>query len=160
MDPVLCREHLAELVHEELELLEQLYKLLEEERGVIASGDLTALQRSTGLRQERVAALAQTEAQRHSLCTMHGQSPDATGLERLLKWCDVRGELATPLRECRERALKCRQLNDRNGLMVTARLQRVDERLRTLRGRTDRTATYGPRGDLAMPATGRVLGTV
>lgn len=160
MEASLCREHLAELIHEELKLLEALYGLLEQERGVIASGDLQALERSTTQRQAQVAALAQTEAQRNSLCSMHGQSPDAAGLARILRWCDPKGELAGPLAQCRERALRCRQVNDRNGLMVSAHLKRVDERLRALRGRTDRAATYGPRGDLAGSNAGRVLGTV
>jgi flagellar biosynthesis/type III secretory pathway chaperone len=158
MDAGLCREHFAELINEELALLQQLYAMLEEERGVIASGDLAALQRSTERRQARVAALAHTEAQRHSLCRMHGQAADAPGIERLLKWCDPEGQLAPRLRDCRERALKCRQLNDRNGLMVTAHLKRVEERLRALRGRTDRSATYGPRGDLVAAGSGRALG--
>jgi flagellar biosynthesis/type III secretory pathway chaperone len=160
MEASLCREHLAELLHEELGLLEALHKLLEQERGVIASGDLKALERSTAQRQAQVASLAQTEAQRNSLCSMHGQSPDAAGLARILRWCDPHGELAAQLRECRERALRCRALNDRNGLMVSAHLKRVDERLRALRGRADRAATYGPRGDLAGSNAGRVLGTV
>jgi flagellar biosynthesis/type III secretory pathway chaperone len=160
MEASLCREHLAELIHEEVKLLGVLYTLLEEERGVIASGDLKALERSTAQRQAQVAALAHTEAQRNSLCSMHGQSPDAAGLERILRWCDPRGGLRAPLAQCREQALKCRQLNDRNGLMVSAHLKRVDERLRALRGRSDRAATYGPRGDLAGAHAGRVLGTV
>jgi flagellar biosynthesis/type III secretory pathway chaperone len=160
MEASLCREHLAELIHEELRLLEALYKLLEHERTVIAATDLKALERSTVQRQEKVAALARTEAQRNSLCSMHGQSPDAAGLGRILRWCDPGGGLGAQLRECRERALRCRQLNDRNGLMVSAHLKRVDERLRALRGRTDRAATYGPRGDLAGSGAGRVLGSV
>lgn len=160
MDATLCREHLAELIREELELLGQLHRLLEEERQVIASGDLKQLQRSTELRQQRVAALANTEEQRRSLCSLHGQTPDAIGAERLLKWCDPQGALAASLRECRERVLKCRELNERNGLLVSAHLKRVDERLQALRGRPDRAATYGPRGDLARSRAGRVLGAV
>lgn len=160
MDATLCREHFAELLREELQLLGQLQKMLEDERGVIAAGDLKALQRSTELRQQRMTALASTEAQRRSLCTLHGQAADATGIERLLKWCDPRAELAASLQECRARALRCRELNDRNGLMVGARLKRVDERLQALRGRADRSATYGPRGDLDRSSAGRVLGAV
>jgi flagellar biosynthesis/type III secretory pathway chaperone len=160
MEASLCREHLAELIHEELKLLEALYRLLEQERGAIASGDLKALERSTAQRQAQVALLAQTEAQRNSLCSMHGQSPDAAGLTRILRWCDPQGELAAKLAACRARALQCRQVNDRNGLMVSAHLKRVEERLRALRGRTDRAATYGPRGDLAGSNAGRMLGSV
>jgi flagellar biosynthesis/type III secretory pathway chaperone len=160
MDATLCREHLAELIREELELLGQLHRLLEDERQVIASGDLKQLQRSTELRQQRVAALASTEEQRRSLSSLHGQTPDAVGVERLLKWCDPQGTLAPLLRGCRERVLKCRELNDRNGLLVNAHLKRVDERLQALRGRPDGAATYGPRGDLPRSRAGRVLGAV
>ncbi|HYL72123.1 MAG TPA: flagellar protein FlgN [Steroidobacteraceae bacterium] len=160
MNPTLCREHLAELIREELKLLAELHTLLDGERAVISSGDLKGLQRSTAMRQQRMAALANTETQRRSLCSLHGHTPDAAGMERLLAWCDPRAELAGLLRECRERALKCRELNDRNGLMVAARLKRVDERLQALRGRADRSATYGPRGDMPRSPAGRVLGAV
>ena len=158
MDATLCREHVAELLREELELLAQLHKLLEEERQVIASGDLKRLQRSTELRQTRVAALADAEQQRRSLCTLHGQTDDAAGLERLIRWCDPQGVLAPLLVESRERALKCRDMNNRNAVLVAAHLKRVDQRLRALRGRTDLAATYGPRGDLPPKGIGRVLG--
>ena len=160
MDATLCREHFAELTREELTLLSQLQKLLEDERAVIAAGDLKALQRSTEQRQQRLAALAETDSQRRSLCTLHGQVADAAGIGRLLKWCDPTGSLAPLVAETRARALKCRELNDRNGLMVGLKLKRVDERLQVLRGRNDRAATYGPRGALTRVAGGRVLGAV
>jgi flagellar biosynthesis/type III secretory pathway chaperone len=160
MDATLCREHLAELIREELELLSQLHVLLEEERQVIASGDLKRLQRSTELRLQRVAALAGTEEQRRSLCSLHGQSADAAGIERLVRWCDPHTVLAPLLRESRERALKCRDLNNRNGVLVAAHLRRVDQRLRALHGRASVAATYGPRGDLGGKRGGRVLGSV
>ena len=160
MNPTLCREHLEELIREELRLLGQLQGLLEEEREVIGSGDLKRLQRSTELRQQRMAALAETEAQRRALCSLHGQTPDAAGAERLLKWCDPQGALAPLLRDCRVRVVKCRDLNDRNGALVAAHLKRVDQRLQALRGRADRAATYGPRGELPRPRAGRMLGAV
>jgi flagellar biosynthesis protein FlgN len=160
MDANLCREHLAELLREELELLAQLEQLLQEERDVIASGDLKGLQRSTERRQERMAGLARVESQRGSLCSLHGQSADPKALERLLSWCDPQGTLAGLLRESRARALRCRQLNDRNGAMVRARLARVAERLQVLRGGNSTATTYGRRGALARPRGARVLGSV
>ena len=158
MNPALCREHFAELLREELQHLSALQRLLEDERPVIASADLKALQRSTEARQQRIAALTNAETQRQSLCSMHGQSPDAAGIERLLAWCDPEGTLKPVVAECRTRALKCRALNDRNGMLVAARLKRVDERLQLLRGRTDRAATYGPRGGLSRARVGRAFG--
>jgi flagellar biosynthesis/type III secretory pathway chaperone len=64
------------------------------------------------------------------------------------------------LRESRARALTCRDLNNRNGVMVAAHLRRVDQRLRALHGRASGAPTYGPRGDLAGSRSGRVLGSV
>jgi flagellar biosynthesis/type III secretory pathway chaperone len=160
MDATLCREHLAELTREELALLGQLHSLLEEERQVIASADLKRLQRTTELRQERVAALARTDEQRRALCRLHGQPADAPGLGKVLKWCDPQGTLLPLLRETHELARKCRDSNERNGALVAAHLKRVDQRLRALRGRADRAATYGPRGDLTGAHGGRALGAV
>jgi len=160
MDASLCREHLAELLGEEIVLLTELQQLLEEERDLIGSGEPDALQRTTSARQERLGALARIEEQRRSLCTLHGESADRAGLERLRKWCDPAGVLEPRLSECLGRALRCRDLNDRNGIMVAARMKRVSELLQALTGRASRAATYGPRGYGARVPSGRVLGTV
>jgi len=160
MDADLCREHLRELVHEELAALRELKKLLEAERPVLASNDLKALQRSTALRQERMSHLARLEEQRRALVTLHGEAADSAGLERLLAWCDPRGALRAALGECRTLAGACRELNDRNALLVSALLKRVSERLEALCGRTQRAATYGPHGDLDHARQGRVLRAV
>lgn len=160
MDPGICRERLTELLQQELVLLGELETLLEEERDVIDSRDLEALERTTRARQARIEALAGIEEQRRSLARLHGYATDRSGLERLVQWCDPRGELAPQLRECRERALRCRDLNDRNGMKVSARLRRVGEALRTLTGRVDRAETYGPRGLFGRGRAGRILGSV
>jgi flagellar biosynthesis/type III secretory pathway chaperone len=158
MDPDVCREHLAKLLTEEATLLGELEALLTEEQAVIGSKDVEALQRTTQARQERVGALARVEEQRRSLCSMHGQSPDMTGLERLMAWCDANGSLMSRLRDCAERALRCRDLNDRNGMMVAARLKQVEGLLGALTGRPQRPDTYGPRGYANRDKGGRVLG--
>jgi flagellar biosynthesis/type III secretory pathway chaperone len=161
IDATLCREHLAELLREEVELLRQLETLLQDERDVIASGDLKRLQRSTDLRQERMAALARIEAQRNSLCTLHGQGSHPQALQQLLNWCDPHHTLENLVRESRAGALRCRQFNDRNGALVRVRLNRVAERLQALRGGSQGPmTTYGPKGALAKARGARVLGSV
>ena len=160
MDAGLCREHLAELLGEEIVLLTELQQLLEEERDNIGSAEPEALQRTTRARQERLGALARIEEQRRALCTMHGETADRAGLERLRSWCDPAGELSSRLAECLGRAVRCRDLNDRNGIMVAARMKRVSELLQALTGRVTRAATYGPRGYAGGLQGGRVLGTV
>ena len=88
------------------------------------------------------------------------QRPDRAGLDRLRHWCDPDGALEKQLSECLGRAVRCRDLNDRNGLLVAARMKRVTELLQALTGRVARAATYGPRGYSGGARTGRVLGTV
>src|SRR5580704_11700997 len=111
MDPEICREHLAELLGEEIVLLSQLQELLEEERELLTAAEPEALQRTTRARQERLGALARIEEQRRALCTMHGERPDRAGLERLRNWCDPTGALTSRFSECVGRALRCRDLN-------------------------------------------------
>lgn len=159
MDPVVCREHLTALLREESQFLADLEGLLEQESRVLETSDIQALEATTRARQERMGALARIEEQRRSLCAMHGFSADRAGLESLMAWCDSQGGLLSRLRECAERAVRCRDLNDRNGIVVAARLKRVEGMLDTLTGRPARSDTYGPRG-YSSPGTrpGRVLG--
>lgn len=160
MDPVVCREHLAELLGEEQLLLTELQQLLEEERELIGSSQLEALRHTTRARLERLGALARIEEQRRSLCSLHGQAADRAGLEKLVKWCDPTGTLEPRLAECLGRAVRCRDLNDRNGVMVAARLKRVGELLRVLTGCSPEHGTYGPRGYTRRVRGGRMLGAV
>lgn len=159
MDPGVCREHLAALLGEESALLAQLEELLERESRVLETSDIQALETTTRARQERMGGLARIEEQRRSLSALHGFSADRAGLEGLLAWCDSEGKLLSRLRECAERAVRCRDLNDHNGIVVAARLKRVAGMLDALTGRPTRSDTYGPRGHTGSNSRpGRVLG--
>jgi flagellar biosynthesis protein FlgN len=159
MDPDVCREHLAEVLTEEASLLAELQGLLEREYEVLGAKDAVALEKTILERQERVGALARIEEHRRSLCSLHGYSPDYAGLERLMVWCDPRGTLVSRLRVCAKRAAECRDLNDRNGTMVAAKLKRVEGLLGALTGRpATRADTYSPNGSTAPTRPGRVLG--
>jgi flagellar biosynthesis protein FlgN len=160
VDPGVCREHLTTLLREESELLAQLEELLAKESHVLETSDVQALEATTRARQERMGALARIEEQRRSLCALHGYAADRTGLEALMGWCDSEGRLLSRLRECAERAVRCRDLNDRNGIVVAARLKRVEGMLDALTGRPTRSDTYGPRGYTGSTGgrPGRVLG--
>jgi flagellar biosynthesis protein FlgN len=159
VDPGVCREHLTTLLRDETALLAELEELLQRESVILESSDIQALEATTRARQERVGALARIEEQRRSLCALHGFSADRAGLEGLMAWCDSQGTLLPRLRECAERAVRCRDLNDRNGIVVGAKLKRVEGMLGALTGRPTRFDTYGPRG-YGKPGSrpGRVLG--
>ena len=159
MDPDVCHEHLTTLLREESDLLGELEELLMRESRVLETSDIQALESTTRARQERMGALAGIEEQRRSLCALHGFSADRAGLEGLMAWCDGEGKLLPRLRECAERAVRCRDLNDRDGIVVAARLKRVGGMLDALTGRPSRSDTYGPRGYAsAIGRPGRVLG--
>lgn len=159
MDPGVCREHLTALLREESELLAQLEELLARESSVLETSDIQALEATTRARQERMGALARLEEQRRSLSSLHGYSADRAGLDALMAWCDREGSLLSRLRECAERAVHCRDLNDRNAIVVAARLKRVEGMLGALTGRPTRSDTYGPKGYASSNSPpGRVLG--
>ena len=159
MDPEVCREHLAEVLAEEVGLLGELRALLERENEVLGTRDAVAAERAMVARQDQMGALTRLEEQRRALCSMHGYSPDRMGLENLMMWCDPEGTLVSRLRECAKGAAACRELNERNGLVVNAKLRRVEGLLGALTGRPAAPAdTYSSRGSTESTRPGRVLG--
>lgn len=146
VDAGVCREHLGTLLTEEVDALRELEDLLGREYEVLGAKNVAAIERTALVRQQMMGGLARTEEQRRSLCTMHGYTPDWVGLERLMRWCDPQGTLLSRLRECARRATRCRDLNDRNGTLVAARLQHVEKLLGALTAGTGQPVTYGPNG--------------
>ena len=146
MDPSVCREHLGTLLREESALLQELEGLLIREGRILDTSDIQTIEVTTRARQERMGALARLEEQRRSLCAMHGYGSDRAGLEALMSWCDPRDSLVEILHRCAVLAVQCRDLNDRNGIIVAARLKRVQSMLGALTGRQTRQDTYGPKG--------------
>jgi len=159
VDPGLCREHLGSLLTDETHALSQLEEALQHEREVLEARDVAAVEHAAFTRQQQIAELARLESERRALCSMHGHTPDKTGLDNLMKWCDSQGSLSPKLRECFERATRCRELNERNGILVAARLKHVEGRLAVLKGRGWRPDTYSSDG-AASPerSPGRALG--
>jgi flagellar biosynthesis/type III secretory pathway chaperone len=158
MDPEVCRDALGALLTEESAALLQLEGLLHREHEVLKAEDIAALNATALQRQAKIGELAQIEDQRRSLCRFHGRSADRAGLEDLMMWCDPEGSLVARLRKCAERAVRCRELNDRNGALVNARLRNVGERLAALTGAGQGAVTYGPKGSAGPARPGRVLG--
>src|SRR5262245_26349973 len=111
-------------------------------------------------RQVTLGQVLRLEDERRALCRAHGQEPDAAGIERLMKWCDPRGSLASRWADYEKAATRCRDSNLRNGALVTARMRRVETLLNTLTGQpAEAASTYGPKGAYSAPRSGRVLTT-
>lgn len=157
MDANTCRAELARMLAEETRLLETLEQQLGREHEFLAANDIEGLERAGGARQATVAALLKLEDERRGLCRLLGQGEDAAGLAALFAWCDPQGSLATAQAECARLAGNCRALNERNGALVTARLNRLAGMLEMLApGNTART--YEPGAPRIAPApAGRLV---
>jgi flagellar biosynthesis protein FlgN len=159
MDQSQCRERLGRLIGEESRALNELAALLDREHGYLEANDVASLEGATRERQRCVARIFRVDEQRRALCSEMGHPLDLKGLEELIRWCDPKGTLAGGWAECSAAAGKCRQLNDRNGALVAARLTHVQARLGTLIETHREAVTYGPKGGYSQPSSGRVVAT-
>jgi flagella synthesis protein FlgN len=157
VDPNACRETLATLLGQEIASLDELATLLAREHEFLVANDVDALETAMAERQVCVGAIVRVEDERRSLCRMLGYSADLPGLERLLAWCDPSGSLKSRWAECASRGARCRDLNDRNGALVNARLKRVETMLGALTGSPTEGRTYGPKGAYGVPTAGRMV---
>lgn len=145
MDAALTRDHLARLLTEENTALAEFEALLEREHAALRKRDIDALEALADARQSSLTHLLKLEDERRSVCSMLGYETDLRGLARLIAWCDPRRSLARAYDECADRARRCRDLNDRNGILVGAQMKRVEGLLGAITGNQAPRA-YGPRG--------------
>ena len=157
MEVAACREALSSLLSQEVSMLGSLAGLLDREHVLLVANDVETLEQVMEERQIIVGKLLRAEDERRDLCRMHGRGTDAEGLEQLMMWCDPRGTLKARWAECAANATRCRELNDRNGALVAARMKRVENLLTVLTGQPQETPTYGPKGAYAPVRAGRVL---
>jgi flagellar biosynthesis protein FlgN len=129
-----CREQLATLMASENAQLAALETLLMQEYELLQARDAEGLEKAGTARQLCIGHILRIEDERHSLCRATGRSADTAGLQSLLAWCDPAGLLMPAMQEYRDRTQRCREQNDRNGILVNGRLQQESR-------------TYGPGGD-------------
>ena len=129
-----CRERLATLMAEQNALLAALETLLAQEYDLLQTRDAEGLEKAGTARQQCIGHILRIEDQRRDLCRATGRNEDTAGLHSLLAWCDPSGELLPAMQEYRERTQRCREHNDRNGMLVNGRLQQEAH-------------TYGPGSD-------------
>ncbi len=146
MDAALTRDTLGRLLAEENGALGEFESLLDREYGALTSRDIDALENLSEARQTNVVKLLKIEEERRSLCNMLGFGTDLVGLSKLIAWCDPLRSLHSRYEECATRAKRCRELNDRNGILVGAQIKRVEGLLGAMTGSTAEPRGYGPRG--------------
>jgi flagellar biosynthesis/type III secretory pathway chaperone len=158
VDATLTRDHLARLLDEENTALAEFETLLEREHVALRSRDIDELEALSDARQNSITRMLKLEDERRSVCGMHGYQTDLAGLAQLIAWCDPRRSLAPAYDQCSARARKCRELNDRNGVLVGAQIKRVEGMLGAITGTSSAPREYGPRRAAAYTQTsGQVL---
>jgi flagellar biosynthesis/type III secretory pathway chaperone len=133
-DPTPCREQLATLMAEQNAHLAALESLLTQEYELLQTRDAEGLEKAGTARQQCLGHILRIEDERRGLCRATRRNEDTAGLHSLLAWCDPTELLRPAMQEYRERTQRCRELNDRNGILVNGRLQQE-------------ARTYGPGGD-------------
>jgi flagellar biosynthesis protein FlgN len=158
VDADLTRDHLARLLAEENAALVEFESLLDREHAALRTRDIDALEALAGARQSSITGLLKLEDERRSVCSMLGYDTDLAGLAKLIAWCDPRRTLTAAYDECATRARACRDLNDRNGLLVGAQIKRVQGLLGAITGASPEPRGYGPRRAASYgPGAGQVL---
>ena len=134
LDPTHCREQLAALMAGQNAQLAALESLLTQEYELLQSRNAEGLEAAGTARQQCIGHILRIEDERRELCRATGRGDDPAGLHSLLAWCDPTGLLVPAMQEYRDRTQRCRERNDRNGILVNGRLQQE-------------ARTYGPGGD-------------
>jgi flagellar biosynthesis/type III secretory pathway chaperone len=159
MDASVCRSQLERLLRDETTLLQLLETQLDAEHGLLKSNDIEGLERAGTARQDTVVKLLRIDDERRQMCRLLGRGDDNAAMAALLRWCDPTGSLHDAYQRCATQAQRCREYNDRNGALVTARLNRVGGMLRQLNPSANDSRTYAPKQSAA-PAqlgAGRML---
>jgi flagellar biosynthesis/type III secretory pathway chaperone len=151
--PADVQRHIERILHEEARLLGDLEQLLRSEAEILRGDDVDAIERIGSSRHQCIDALTGLEAERADTCRLLACGSGREGFDKLLDWCDPARSLHARWHANLDIARRCKDLNDRNGAVVTARLNRVQQLLATLRG-TSPSGTYGPRAAAGAAALG------
>lgn len=145
-----CRDVLSRLIDEESATLGDLVQLLEREHELlVANRSAEALEDACEARQICMGTLLRVQDERRGLLRLLGLGDSAAALDDLLTRCDPAGELKPRWAATLVNARRCRELNDRNGALVNARMRRVEGLLNVLTGERSLPNLYGPQGQVS-----------
>ena len=158
MDPALTRDQFSRLLEDEARTLANLEALLGREHEILVRNESAeVLEEACAARQLRMGALLRIQDERRGLLKMLGRSPDNAGIDAVMQACDPAGSLRSRWQQCAVAAGRCREINDRNGALVQARMKRVEGMLEVLTGQRPGPRVYGPQGQFASGAASQLV---
>ena len=135
---------LSELLDQQISTLESLLTCLEAERQALGSRDVAALEQATARKTSQLSTADQLEKQRRALV------PDEGTMRKLAR----EPAIGPRWQQLMALTLRCRELNDANGMMIRWQHRRVAGTLHLLRG-APTVDTYGPDGDSSQATKSR-----
>jgi flagellar biosynthesis protein FlgN len=157
LDPSNVRQLLDKILTEEFALLVSLQSVLERETSIVSSEDADAIASIGSNRQQCVDRLFKLGQERNETSRMLSFGSDPAGLTRMFEWADPTGALRQRWDANLQLARLCKALNDRNGAIVTAKLDYVQRLLQKLRGAST-PAVYSARASRYSSLGSRDLG--
>jgi flagellar biosynthesis protein FlgN len=151
------RTHIGRILADEAALLQSLEALLSQEAAIVRGDDVAAIERIGATRHDCIAALTRLEAERSASCRMLSFGTGREGFEQLLGWCDDQGELRQRWQTNLKLARRCKDQNDRNGAVVTVKLNHVQKLLTVMRGGAP-SPVYAPQAARYAGLASRELG--
>jgi flagellar biosynthesis/type III secretory pathway chaperone len=141
---------MVRLVEEESTTLAELAVLLEREHDLLVQNrSVEALEEACEARQICMGTLLRIQDERRGMLRLLGLPDSPASLDALLVRCDADGALRRRWTATLDQARVCRELNDRNGALVNARMRRVEGLLNVLTGQRAAATLYGPQGRVA-----------
>jgi flagella synthesis protein FlgN len=134
VDPREIRAHLARLLAEESSALVKLEQILHQETSVLRGDDVSAVEQIGSARHDCTALLTRLDGERRDACRMLSFGTGNQAIEKLLRWCDDTGALHRTWIGNLDIARRCRTHNERNGAVVSVKLNHLGRLLTTLRG--------------------------
>jgi flagella synthesis protein FlgN len=145
VDPREVRAHMQRLLAEESTALGQLEHILQQEATVLRGDDVAAVEKIGAARHDCTALLTRLDGERRDACRMLSFGTGSQAIESLLRWCDAGGELHRAWQANLDGARRCKAHNERNGAVVSVKLNQLGKLLTTLRGGSEPTV-YAARG--------------
>jgi flagellar biosynthesis/type III secretory pathway chaperone len=157
VQPDVIRQHIDRILGEEAVLLAELEQVLTREAVAVRGDDAAAIENIGGARHQCIDSLMRLDGERASACRMLSLGTGPEAIDRLLSWCDPDQSLRRRWQSNLAITRRCKELNDRNGAIVTLKLEHVRQRLAAMRGSTA-GPVYGRQGLPYQSIAGRELG--
>ena len=152
------RDRIIDLLQQEISQLEHLRDILEAERRVLGSHDISQIDDSSGQKRTAVSALENVSRQRFEYLTSLGINPqEENWFTNVLQKTGDHQELTKIYEHLIAATNQCRSMNQINGLLINRRERMTSEVINLLRA-NDLPPIYSEQGQSVTASSARTIG--